>query len=302
MRMRKCRGLRTEALEPRMMLAGDVVDMSHLSDYASTEESEYVATPGDSNQDGVFDQLDIRNVLEAGKYLTGEPADWSEGDWNADGRFDQKDLVEALAAGNYLTANFAAKVVDVTKGTLGPFRPEGFPDEIADPPVFYPPTGGSHTSIRRGVDGFSYNAHTTGLPAGAYTNWIVGFPDPSLCSDGSCGGDDVFPAEGDPFVDIGQFLFYVDGGVVQENGVGNFQGRVKLGEFPNPDDEAPGIGVVLPGAWGDPTTDPSTTEYHLVVRYHGPVIPEILYEQTHTFDGGCDVYACYDPQAGVLVK
>lgn len=56
---------------------------------------------GDANDDGRFDQLDIVDVLHAGKYQTGRPAEWHEGDWNSDGRFDRLDLVAALQTGNY---------------------------------------------------------------------------------------------------------------------------------------------------------------------------------------------------------
>ena len=59
------------------------------------------ALPGDANRDGVFDQLDIIQVLQAGKYNTGEPAEWGEGDWNGDSVFDQLDIVEALKSGRY---------------------------------------------------------------------------------------------------------------------------------------------------------------------------------------------------------
>lgn len=71
--------------------------------------------PGDANQDFSFDQLDIVQVLVAGKYLSGEPATWGDGDWNGgpggfpgnppqgDGRFDQLDIVAALATGHYLS-------------------------------------------------------------------------------------------------------------------------------------------------------------------------------------------------------
>jgi len=55
--------------------------------------------PGDANADAVFDQLDIMQVLSAGKYLTGQRAAWSQGDWTADGLFDQQDIV--VAVGNY---------------------------------------------------------------------------------------------------------------------------------------------------------------------------------------------------------
>ena len=63
---------------------------------------------GDADMDLDFDQLDIVQVLQAGKYLTGELATWGEGDWNGapggspgdpppgNGRFDQLDLIAAL--------------------------------------------------------------------------------------------------------------------------------------------------------------------------------------------------------------
>lgn len=51
---------------------------------------------GDANRDRVFNRLDIVQVMQAGKYQTGQPAGWHEGDWNGDGRFDQHDLITAL--------------------------------------------------------------------------------------------------------------------------------------------------------------------------------------------------------------
>jgi hypothetical protein len=57
---------------------------------------------GDANRDLTFNQLDIVQVLQAGKHLTGEPATWDEGDWNADSVFDQEDVVAALATGEYM--------------------------------------------------------------------------------------------------------------------------------------------------------------------------------------------------------
>jgi hypothetical protein len=57
---------------------------------------------GDANEDGQFDQQDILTVLQGGKFMTGEPATWSEGDWNGDEVFDQLDLVAALQDGGYL--------------------------------------------------------------------------------------------------------------------------------------------------------------------------------------------------------
>jgi ELWxxDGT repeat protein len=62
---------------------------------------------GDSNNDGVFDSLDLVKALQAGKYEDGIPqnATFEEGDWNGDGDFDSNDLISALQAGNFVTAS-----------------------------------------------------------------------------------------------------------------------------------------------------------------------------------------------------
>jgi hypothetical protein len=76
--------------------------------------------PGDANRDLSFDQLDIIQVLNANKYLSGESANWDEGDWDGapggnqdvppegDGFFNQLDIVAALTAGTYLTGPYGA--------------------------------------------------------------------------------------------------------------------------------------------------------------------------------------------------
>ncbi len=56
----------------------------------------------DSNSDGRFDQLDLVLALQSGKYMTGQPAEFSEGDWNSDGSFDTLDVVFALRSDGYL--------------------------------------------------------------------------------------------------------------------------------------------------------------------------------------------------------
>jgi hypothetical protein len=76
--------------------------------------------PGDANQDLSFDQLDLVQVLQANKYMTGEAATWGQGDWNGapggepgsppagDGVFDQLDVIAALGTGLYLAGPYAA--------------------------------------------------------------------------------------------------------------------------------------------------------------------------------------------------
>jgi hypothetical protein len=79
--------------------------------------------PGDANGDGQFDHNDITQVLQAGKYTTGEPAKFSEGDWNRDGVFDQFDIIEALQNNQFVhgapTAPSSPAAVDQAMSTLG---------------------------------------------------------------------------------------------------------------------------------------------------------------------------------------
>lgn len=67
--------------------------------------------PGDADADADFDQLDLVQVAQGGKYLTGQLAPWSQGDWNADGVFDQLDLVAAQTTSVYQTGLQAARAV-----------------------------------------------------------------------------------------------------------------------------------------------------------------------------------------------
>jgi hypothetical protein len=81
-------------------LASPDTGFPHLHLRFNTTPSAF--TTGDANRDGVFNQLDIFHVLQAAKYMTGEPATWGEGDWNSDGTFDQFDIVAAMQTGRYL--------------------------------------------------------------------------------------------------------------------------------------------------------------------------------------------------------
>ncbi len=56
---------------------------------------------GDSDFNGEFNSSDLVQIFAAGKYETGQAADWGQGDWNGDMEFDSSDLVTAFAAGGY---------------------------------------------------------------------------------------------------------------------------------------------------------------------------------------------------------
>ena len=73
---------------------------------------------GDSSGDGTFDRQDVLQVLQAGKYQTGQPAAFSEGDWNADGVFDQFDIIAALKTGRYVANSNAASAEEIVDAIL----------------------------------------------------------------------------------------------------------------------------------------------------------------------------------------
>ena len=83
---------------------------------------------GDADQDLDFDQLDLVQVQQAARYLSGQPATWGQGDWDGapggspgnppsgSGQFDQLDIVAALAAGNYLQGAYGAIAIGGHEG------------------------------------------------------------------------------------------------------------------------------------------------------------------------------------------
>jgi hypothetical protein len=80
---------------------------------------------GDANWDGVFNELDVIQVVQSGKYLRAGYALWSEGDWTGDGRFDQRDIVAALESGRYrhqneADADLSHELYDAVYSEFGP--------------------------------------------------------------------------------------------------------------------------------------------------------------------------------------
>ena len=59
---------------------------------------------GDSNQDGVFDALDLTFVFQAGEYedSVANNSTFAEGDWDGDGDFTSLDIVLAFQQGHYV--------------------------------------------------------------------------------------------------------------------------------------------------------------------------------------------------------
>ncbi|MDG2383748.1 MAG: hypothetical protein P8N76_18895 [Pirellulaceae bacterium] len=56
---------------------------------------------GDATADGLFDSADMVTIFQAGKYETGNVANWYEGDFSGDFLVTSADLVVALQTGLY---------------------------------------------------------------------------------------------------------------------------------------------------------------------------------------------------------
>ncbi len=141
------------------------------------------------------------------------------------------------------------------------------------------------STLHRSKNGLTINFKATGLAQGTYTLWWVIFNDPAACV-GDCDDPDLFDAEAE--------VIGATGGVVGPNGVGNFSAHLKE------NDASGSINVLfdLPSFGG--LHDAQSAEVLMVLRTHGPKIPGMVYEQTHTYNGGCIVppgtegFACTD--------
>jgi hypothetical protein len=172
--------------------------------------------------------------------------------------------------------------------------------------LFFPPTKGGKSTLLRTEDGIQYTIHTTGLPGGAYTVWVVFINDPDACLTSPCTEVDVFTRQGE----IDSSVYWSTGGIVQANGVGNFTARLPKGYAPTTPEQ-----IGLPGSG---LQNPLGAEIHLIVKYHGPASddPDVLYEQMHSLLGSCFEGAnaldlgepfpglvfgiqCFDPQAAI---
>jgi hypothetical protein len=144
-------------------------------------------------------------------------------------------------------------------------------------------SGGSAQLLRKDGE-VELHINTKDLtPGDAYTLWWVIFNNPSMCSDGVCGLDDVMPIT-NPFAGVS--VLWGDGQVISnEGGIGNFNINLEEG---NP----PGQVVI-----GDGLTNVTGAEIHNVLQNHGEASsdPDILYQQLNMLEGGCNP-TCVDEQ------
>ena len=160
---------------------------------------------------------------------------------------------------------------------VGPFPG---PDGVAPDP-------GAVATLTRYTDKVHIIINTNNLDeGGAYTVWTANWDDPSKCSDGVCGGDDVCAVEGSS-------LYYVTGRVINNDGTATFNAIVH---------EGPSSGAVV---CAGPDTEAGLSnaegaELHFAIRSHGQPIPGLVPAQIQTLNGGCDTNQCRDQQGTVF--
>lgn len=177
----------------------------------------------------------------------------------------------------FLLAGLVAAVAAVPAAANSPTRVtlHTFPGAAVD-------IVGSSAQLVRSEAGAAISVHTLGLNSGdAYTAWGVIFNNPENC-DGGCGPDDLRRAGVDASVER------LTGHVVGNGGNANFGGSLKVGDTSE-------------ALFGPGLTDPFGAEIHIVVKDHGPAIPEILPGALHTA-GVCNPdTGCHDQQAAAFL-
>ena len=156
------------------------------------------------------------------------------------------------------------------------------------------PLANTEATLARTETGLEINIQTQELPAGAYTLWWDVINNPDACI-GVCDLEDIIISLGDTaFNDtIGRSEFWATGGIVGDDGIGNFSAQIDEGELPT------GDGQVTAGTGLE---DALTADVIGFLRWHGPVNPDLVEEQTTTINGGCSVaegdglFACFEPQ------
>ncbi len=113
----------------------------------------------------------------------------------------------------------------------------------------------------------------SGLDANsAYTTWWVVWNDPSACATDPCTADDL----GGP----GNSIFYAAGFVTDSSGTANLSVHLRSGKLPD------GLTVLIPG--GLQKGNGFDAEIHMIVQWHGSILPGSVAEQIGMFLGACN--------------
>jgi len=131
-------------------------------------------------------------------------------------------------------------------------------------------------ALVRNDNGVTVQASVEGVTPGAYTLWWVMWNNPEACGADGCTDADF----GTPGLDVD--IGYATGHVVGNGGKLTLVAHVaeggSLSGFPTEFGITSGSGLL----------DALNAEIHIVIRSHGPTIPGVVGEMTHTFAAGCD--------------
>ncbi len=136
----------------------------------------------------------------------------------------------------------------------------------------------ARSELIRTDEGVTMDLHASELPAkNAVTVWWVIFNTPENCTQGHsglrCGAGDL----GNPATNAS--VIFAAGSVSSAKGKASFGAHLSVGD-------TKGCQTGLPCNGG--LINPMGADIHLIVRDHGPIIPELLHEQLSTFGGGCN--------------
>ena len=136
---------------------------------------------------------------------------------------------------------------------------------------------GSSSTVVRYDDAVAMSMYATNLtPGDVVTAWWVIWNHGELCSPPGCGPDDLPINGGDPAAEAS--MLYADGQIVGDDGTALYAAVLKEGDTSGE--------AVFPAAG---LSDAQTSEVHIVLRTHGPVVEDLLEEQLNSFGAACTV-------------
>ena len=133
------------------------------------------------------------------------------------------------------------------------------------------PIDGSSVLLHRSAAGAAMTLKTSELkPGHAVTVWFVAIQSPENCKSNPCSPMEAMGME----EKMNPVATNAGGAVVSNDGHIRVQGFLPVGE-------------VAGNFYETQFTAPETSEYHIVVHDHGPLIPELAADQISSFRGGC---------------
>lgn len=187
-------------------------------------------------------------------------------------RYQKSVVTLALLIGAYSLLGARSAQADSVKTSIEPLL-------VAATGAVAPGTG---SILVRTKEGIGATWHAFGLaPGHVYTAWVGVFNNPKKCATSPCTPADFANPE------VQGSVIWGSGQIAGEDGTVTFVVFRAVGDT---------TGVFEGIGTGEGLLNARKAEIHLVVRTHGPAIPEMLEEQLTTFNGGCPPNTCVNVQ------